>query len=259
MRSFVAASCCAIVGLEILIGVPVAVCLGFFCFGSEFSGTYVAESQYQQPMYAPMPYTPSALPSGKVMPTFDPYVCPPPLPALCPAPASAQAAPSAAGRMPPAVLPSPSSVNADEANAVAAEPSLNVPTPSADQAEVTAESLLALRAGHSIFLSVDDAQQLLAGGVSTGDDLPLPTSTDGPTTEDTSESKLLASLRQTARLLYRHADRREESRDYDAADSLRTLARRLLEQAEIVSDQLPDDRSASVPSTGVTVGPPPRG
>ena len=89
MRSFIAASCCAIVGLEILIGVPVAVCLGFLCFGSEFSGTYVAEAQYQPPIYAPVPYTPSALPAGKAMPTFDPYACPPPLPTLCPAPASA--------------------------------------------------------------------------------------------------------------------------------------------------------------------------
>jgi hypothetical protein len=58
MRSFVAATCCLIVGLEILIGVPVAVCLGFLCLGvGPVQSVYVSEAQFDGPTCPPPIYS----------------------------------------------------------------------------------------------------------------------------------------------------------------------------------------------------------
>src|SRR6188768_3307608 len=91
MRNFVAASCCLIVGLEILVGVPVAVCLGFQCIGSEFGGAYVVEAQPGGVAYSAVPFN---LPPP--LPAFDPYTPPMAPPSICPAPSPTAVIPPAA-------------------------------------------------------------------------------------------------------------------------------------------------------------------
>jgi hypothetical protein len=261
MRSFVAASCCAIVGLEILIGVPVAVCLGFFCFGSEFSGAYVAETQYQQPIYAGVPYTPSALPPGKPVMTFDPYAScpPPPLPALCPAPPSAR---SGDCEEPQLRFPSYTVAAAHdplvEPAADSAPPPVR-PSSTAQIADSPAGPQTVVGAGSTSRLTIGDAQQLVAR-VCSEESCPEATAESQPDTL----AELTASIRRTTHLLYRHAERREEAGEFSEADCLRNLARELRQEGERLthtSEEAPllSEAPVSVLPSGVTVGPPPRG
>jgi hypothetical protein len=229
MRSFVAASCCLIVGLEILIGVPVAVCLGFLCFGSEFSGTYVAESQYQPPIYAPVPYSPSSLSTGKPLATFDPYVCPPPLPACCPAPVAAQSGDCKE------LQPPPPNVKVVAANDALVQPAANSAAP------------------------IGDAQQFVAR-VFSEENCPQSTANGEPA----ALTALATSIRQTTHLLYRHAERCEEAGDFSEADGIRSLARDLRQEVERLTHStegapLLSEAPVNVLPSGVTVGPPPRG
>lgn len=282
MRNFVAATCCLIVGLEILIGVPIAVCLGFLCVGSEFTGTYVVESQVPGPVYSTATYLPPPLPAhppglhadpGKPVSAFDPYAASQATPSICPAPTA-----STACVLPPP-LPSASPV---VASLPASDPAADQPPvsrvatsspeaaagatdPAAAAEHATdAESFLSRFAGPSVFLTMDDVQELTGGGVSTGNDLPLKPFGDNPT-DESPESALRASLVATAQLLYRQADRHEANQEYDLADQLRSLARDLRDQASSISRRISENHPepAADPTepaaTTVTVGPPPLG
>ena len=83
-------------------------------------------------------------------------------------------------------------------------------------------------------------------------------------TGESSESALLASLRQTTHLLYRHAERCEEAGDFSKADGIRGLARDLRQEVERLTHTtegvpLLSEAPANALPSGVTVGPPPRG
>jgi hypothetical protein len=113
-------------------------------------------------------------------------------------------------------------------------------------------------AGQSFWLSIGDAHQLLAR-VCSGDDCPQQAAGHNEAAAGSADRALLDSMRQTSRLLYQQADRREEEGSYDTADSLRSLARQLRTYAEDISASVRDEQRVTTAPAGVTVGPPPRG
>ena len=257
MRNFVAASCCAIVGLEILIGVPVAICMAFLCLGGGVTGTYVAETPVG-PIYAPTAYNmPATLPPKvctvphQPYPTFDPYVAVPSHPQVCPAPVA-----SGLATLPPPIASLPAS-----------DPAADPPLAADEQPRDVAPA-------------DGDAQQFVAR-----------VSGNEPQHDDqqcaSPEAGLLDSLQATAQLLYRRADHHEAGQEYDLADRLRALARSLRDEAisirlrirdsepsanEVLTrdplvSPLPDNPPPASPLPSVSppegptasVGPPPRG
>jgi hypothetical protein len=237
MRSFISATCCLIVGLEILVGVPIAVCVGFLCVSWETSGSYVAETPVSGPVYSRPTYLPPPLPAaplgaytdpGKPSVTYDPY-SPSPKASVCPAPTASMAC----------VAPLPSSWPA-----VASLPASD---PAADQ-------LPPLPAANS---HPNEPQYLARVSVTEA-------CTDSAK-QPSPEAELRDSLQSTAALLYGQADRHEADQEYDLADQLRSLARDLRDQASSISRRIqerqpePVDNPVEPAATTVTVGPPPLG
>jgi hypothetical protein len=249
MRNFVAASCCLIVGLEILVGVPVAVCLGFLCIGSEFGGAYMVEAQPSGVAYSAVPFNLPTLPAtpqvaivapGQPLPAFDPYTPPMAPPSICPAPSPTAVIPPAV----PTVASLPASDLAADAPSAHTSLALELAVAQTEQASHDAVPR--------------DGPQFLARVCAS--------ESSGQSGHHTSpEAELLESLRETAQLLYRRAERHEADREYDLADHLRSLARDLRDEAASVSCHLPTEQpmSSNEPAerqaTTVTVGPPPRG
>ena len=239
MRNFVSATCCLIVGLEVLIGVPLAVCVGFFTVSGDFSGTYVAESPVPGPVYSSATYLPQPLPvspygvctePGKPVASFDPYAASKATPSVCPAPTASMAC-----AVPP--LPPASPVVA----------SLPASDPAADQ-------LPPLPPASTV---IEEPQFLARVSVSEA-------CTDHAK-QASSEAELRDSLLATAHLLYGQADRHEANQEYALADQLRSLARDLRDQASSISRRMAEDQPEPVANptepaaTTVTVGPPPLG
>lgn len=239
MRNFVAATCCLIVGLEVLIGVPTAVCLGFLCLDSgAVPGVYVSEAQFDSP------------------------TCPPPIysaPIYCPAPVQAGPYPSAPlpAPFPPAPSVSPSRPDpwapAVVASLPASDPAANPLPPQPN------------------FAVAIDGPQFLAR-VCAEENCPAAKTDDRDAEKKTvPERELAESLRVSASLLYEQADRYEADEEYDLADRLRTLARDLRDEASSIRRRLPDYDTppvaepwpAAAPAKAeprtVTVGPPPLG
>jgi hypothetical protein len=231
MRNFVSATCCLIVGLEVLIGVPLAVCVGFFTVSGDFSGTYVADSTVPAPVYSPATYYPPPLPAGpapmcvepgKALPSCNPYTSP--APSIC-----------------PALTGGPSYTEPPSAALVASLPASD---PAADQ-------LPPLPSGRA---ATDEPQFLARVSVSE--------SCTDDAQQASPEAELRKSLLSTAELLYAQADRHEAKQEYDLADQLRSLARDLRDQAGNISwrNQLEPGANPTEPAaTTVTVGPPPLG
>lgn len=228
MKGFVAASCCLIVGLEILIGVPLAVCLGFLFLGSEaVSNVYVSEAQFAVPTCPPPIYSAPQFPVTPYAPAYGPATSPV---ADCPAPL----APAVVASLPasdPAAQPLPSLV------------SVNV-----RQAANEPQFLATVCADVSCPSAQPEAEECGA--------------------ERSGESKLVESLHASAALLYQHAERHEADQEYSLADRLRSLARDLRDEAGSVSRRSPICEPAPVESgppapvsepRTVTVGPPPLG
>lgn len=228
MRNFVAATCCLIVGLEVLIGVPLAVCVGFFSVSSDISGTYVADSTVPAPVYSPATYYPPPLPAGPAsvctVPS-TPYSASPATPLLCPAPPSSTAC---------IVLPTV------PASLPASDPAADVLPPLPPMAPAAGEPQVLARVSAS-------------NGSESGDQ------------HASSEAELRDSLHTTAQLLYQQADRHEANQEYDLADQLRSLARDLRDQASSISRRIsenqpePANNPTEPAATTVTVGPPPLG
>jgi hypothetical protein len=221
MRNFVAASCCAIVGLEILIGVPLAVCMGFLCVGADFSGTYVAETPVAPPIYSSAIYQPGPLPAALPPPvctvpatptaTFDPYVSLPAAPKVCPAPVA-----SALATLPPYAGSLPAS-----------DPAADPPMPAADN---PADPKYADR----------DLPQFVArvsGSEAGAEDCQCASP----------ENELVESLQVSAQLLYQQADRHEVNQEYDLADRLRTLARGLRDESISIRLRVRESEGVSEP------------
>jgi hypothetical protein len=254
MKSFVAASCCLIVGLEILIGVPLAVCLSFFCLdvGVAVPGVQVADAGYVSPtcpppIYSAPVFSPGPVPCGP----YDPACLPPPLPPTNGYAASAVPVVASLPASDPACDPAP------RAPSVASPP----PRPNAS-AECQLES---------------SGLQFLAHVCVEGD-CPDAACTEAECmNKPTGEPALVESLLATAQLLYQQAERHEADTEYDRADRLRMLARDLRDEAQSILRRLPTNTlapetwpaaepanqavapaSAAEPRT-VTVGPPPLG
>lgn len=234
MRSFVAASCCLIVGLEILIGVPVAVCVGMLSFGSAAGpGVYVSEAQFTAPTCPPPIYSaPTYYPAPASIGPYDPSF-PPPL-----KPSAMDAAPNA----PPIVASLPAS-----------DPAAN-PLPPLATAWNAAPP--------------NEAPQYLARVCADESCPPAGTDASDSAKESPPEKALAASLHASAELLYQQADRHESDQEYDLADRLRSLARDLRDEAGSISRRSPtyDPGPVGLPSAAepaeprtVTVGPPPLG
>jgi hypothetical protein len=282
MRNFVAASCCLIVGLEVLVGVPLAVCLGFLCFGSGFSETYVTEVPgpapiYGTPAYMPPPLPQPLAPAGSAGPaTFDPYA-PAPKVTVCPAPTACP--------MPTMTLPLPAGPSslADASGSYAQPYAAAVPSenpanePLAELPAVVASEPPATDAADAgpdvsaglpqladvtvpvVQLTVNDDHQLLARVCTTGECAAAPSDC-----EPSASQALVASIGETVRLLYKQAERHEAASEFTEADRLRALARELrLETGRLSrrTQEVPllSEAPYSVLPSGVTVGPPPRG
>ncbi len=92
MRKFIAGFCCLVVGVQVLVGVPLAVCLGFYmlagggppsvAYDSYSSGSYPAT--VPPPNYSPPPH----FPSSPVVPPLMPMAAPLPIAAGADIPAS---------------------------------------------------------------------------------------------------------------------------------------------------------------------------
>ena len=234
MRSFVSAACCLIVGLEVLIGVPVAVCLGFFCLGSQaVSGVYVSEAQFSPPtcpppIYSAPVFASTPVPCGPYDATFSPTPLPP--------------------------ATSPASITP------AAVASLPASDPAADGLPALPNTAIAV-----------DGPQFLARVCAEVNSPADRTDCTDATKSAPAELGLLASLLASANLLYQQADRHEADQEYSLADRLRTLARDLRDEASSISrrtpvnnpapvaDPMPTAEPAPAESRTVTVGPPPRG
>jgi hypothetical protein len=245
MRSFVAATCCLIVGLEVLIGVPVAVCLGFLCLGvGPVQSVYVSEAQFSAPtcpppIYSAPMYSPGPVPGGPYAQSYPPTVFPTPIaPAVV---ASLPASDPASDPLPYA----PSSMSSPTQPAVAAKP------------ESSSLQFLAHICAHG--------------------DCPEAECIDDSCQESTGDRALVLSLLGTAQLLYHQAEQHEEETEYDLADRLRLLARDLRDEAFSIDRRSPNNpppppQSAPAASPApalkpapleeprtVTVGPPPLG
>lgn len=210
MRSFVAATCCLIVGLEILIGVPVAICLGFLCLGTgTVPGVQLAEAQYvgptcPPPLYsAPVGYSPGPLPCGPYDPSYPPSSI---SPATCPAPVA-----------PPVVASLPASDSAADPLPWRAKPA-----PPSDGPQFLAHVCLEGDCPGGQCASANLAQNASA------------------------EAVLADSLLTTAYLLYQQADRHEEETEYDLADRFRSLARDLRQESFSIDRRSPDYNTAPV-------------
>ena len=239
MRNFVAATCCLIVGLEVLIGVPLAVCVGFFCVSWETSGAHIAESPVSSPVYSPTTYLPPPLPAsphggvytepGRPYPAYDPYTTSPKV-TVCPAPTACTAfvAPPLSTALPVAAALPASDPAADQLP----------PLPAANTPAEEPQFLARVSVGEAC---TDNAKQT------------------------SPEAELRDSLVATAHLLYGQADRHEGNQEYDLADQLRTLARDLRDQASSISRRMREKQSEPTANpyepaaTTVTVGPPPLG
>ncbi|HEX5105270.1 MAG TPA: hypothetical protein VFV87_15730, partial [Pirellulaceae bacterium] len=220
MRSFVAATCCLIVGLEILIGVPVAICLGFLCLGAGAApGVYVSEAQFDAPtcpppIYSSPVYSPGPVPCGPYDPSYPPSSqSPSPMkPSVCPVP------------MAPGVVASlPASDSAAD------------PLPHCTSNSTVSEYPIAATS------SADGLQPQLFAHVCLEGDCPAGQSDRADSTRKSSpESALAEALLATATLLYQQADGHEIEQEYALADRLRALARDLRDEASSIGRRSPD-------------------
>lgn len=285
MRKFFAAACCVIVVLQLLIAVPLVVCIAFFSVASGES--FVVPTQSYSPEYGtPVGYSPS--------PVCTSESCPPQL-AVAPAysapmPASNSYAPA----MPPTIADAPQATPWNPAPVTAPkyeDPSpaqhaaiaevrerlgspiddaFGNPTPPADPIAAYASTPVGKPAAATVPQSAPDltvpppfpvaaATNPLADespAVGPPADATIGTKPDAGSCKMNPIVTLVESLRVSAEHLYTLSQSLEADGNYGRADQLRKLARDIREEIQIIShEHLPTPAPASATVTAASFDP----
>lgn len=237
MRRFLVASCCVIVALQVLIGVPLAVCIGFFSLVEVGSVEVQASNQFST-MPPPLPYSPMPSPVGYA-PAAN-YCAP--ASNYCAAPAMAPPIAS-----PPSLAPAspPSLAYAEVPTTPGLEP---IVESRAEHGSPLADSSLAAAS------PAEEVRQFVAALEHVAATEPVPPPADAAQPAKAGQpADLVTALRTSVEHLYPLAQSLETDGYYDRADQLRDLARKIREEIDTINrDLLPPPAEPETVQSTVT-------
>ena len=246
MRKFVAGFCCVVVGLQVLIGVPLAVCLVFFAVTQGGGGPVAFEAHSGNPFPAtiappnysgPQPYFPGSQTIG--LPTAN--SAPPVKAAIDTPPSRTELGPWATAER----AESPEVAAIVEARERIGSPLVGsiLDTPPAHQSPQV-ELVQTLRE-----IAADEGPSTLPPPVNVE---PSAQATAAPSvaSEPQQQDALLALLQNAAEQLYVLATKQEDRGNFGRADQLRQLARDIREELEMI-------RGEESPRPALQSSPPP--
>jgi hypothetical protein len=247
MRRFLVASCCVIVALQVLIGVPLAVCIGFFSL-VEVGSVEVQSGNQFSAMPPPLPY--SAVPSPVGYAPAANY-CAPASNNFTP-PAMAPSMTSPPGWIPTALPPVAATSPSPAPDAIPTTPGLEPIVESrAEQGSPLAESSLAAASPAEEARAFVAALEHVAAtepasppadaahdAEATASALPPCQDLAGKPDQAGQPAALVAALRTSVEHLYPLAQSLETDGCYDRADQLRDLARKIREEIDTINRDL---------------------
>ena len=221
MRKFVAGCCCLIVGLEVLIAVPLAVCLVFYGLvqGGGPIAMQVQPSSYDPATIPPLSYS-TPQPYTPAVPVAAPMDCIPASPV--PIPASYATTPPFPTRQPASNL---DRSNDRAAGAAISEVRERIPNPLAGTF-VAEES--------SVSEPADQPPAVTAGEPKAEGLVPTVAADGIPADSEAKPLQLIDSLTRSVQRLYALATDYEDQGNFGRADQVRKLAREIREEVEII-------------------------
>jgi len=241
MRKFVAGACCLIVGLQVLVGVPLVVCLVFYGLTqgggpiavqvnpSSFEPCTVPPPSYS-PSYSAAPYLPG--PPASLGPTVQLPSLPPPIPASFAGPPAPMDHPDENASAAIAEVRERNGNPLAETFVAAAPPS----RPSADSSP-TLRPVLASETASVLPAAESSTQPPASSHIEQANEAVSPPVASQPKSAPDAKSearRLIASLQSSVELLYTLCATYEVDGNYGRADQVRKLARDIRDEVDII-------------------------